>query len=129
MTAYDRVTEALHAAGSSQRYGGNWHCPGTGHANGDRNPSLHLASDSKGVALSCHRGCDTKEIVEILGLEMSDLFDEPIERREVARYPYLDESGEVLFAKVRMEPKDFRIRHPNGNGEWVSGLGNIRRVI
>ena len=127
--AVDRVIEALHAAGSSQRYGGNWNCPGTGHPDGDRNPSLHLTSNGKGVAVTCHRGCDTKEIVEILGLEMSDLFDEPIERREVARYPYLDESGEVLFAKVRMEPKDFRIRHPNGNGEWVSGLGDIRRVI
>ena len=128
MTALDRVTDALTAAGSSQRYGGNWHCPGSMHSSGDRNPSLSVAYNGRTVALNCHLGCDTNDILEILGLEMTDLFDEPLVRREVARYKYLSDHGEVLFAKIRMEPKTFTIEHPHGNG-WEKGLGDIQRVI
>lgn len=57
------------------------------------------------------------------------MFDESLERKEIARHRYFDADGTVLFAKIRYEPKDFRIEHPNGNGEWVKGLGDIRRVI
>ena len=127
MSALERVTDALISAGSSQRYGGNWHCPGS-HSNGDRNPSLSVSYNGRTVRLKCHTGCTTEDILEILGLEMTDLFDEPLVRREVARYKYLSDHGEVLFAKIRMEPKDFRISHPVGD-IWESGLGDIQRVI
>ncbi len=43
----------------------------------------------------------------------------------VARYAYRDERGTELFAKLRYEPKDFRIKRPNGS--W--GLGDARRVM
>lgn len=124
MGARELVESALISAGSYER-AGNWSCP----AHEDREPSLHLVSDRRGVAMTCHRGCSTTDITHALGLEVKDLFDEPLERREVARHRYLDETGEVLFAKIRYEPKDFRIEHPNGGGEWVKGLGDIRRVI
>ena len=108
MSALERVNDALISAGSHQRYGGNWHCPGA-HANGDRNPSLSVSYNGRTVRLKCHTGCTTEDILEILGLEMTDLFDEPLVRREVARYKYLSDHGEVLFAKIRMEPKTFTI--------------------
>ena len=94
------------------------------HYNSQRNPSLSVAYNGRTVALNCHLGCDTNDILEILGLEMTDLFDEPLVRREVARYKYLSDHGEVLFAKIRMEPKTFTIEHPHGNG-WEKGSRGI----
>lgn len=122
MTAEDRVISALNAAGCSQRYGGNWNCPGPMHGNGDRNPSLHMGYNGRTVALKCHTGCDIRDILSAIGLEMTDLFDEPMTKPEPVYYRYLDADGEVLFAKLRYEPKRFSIKHPvNGSG-WEDGI-------
>ena len=51
------------------------------------------------------------------------------DRRElVATYPYTDEHGVLLYEVLRFEPKDFRQRRPDGNGGWISSLGDVRRV-
>jgi hypothetical protein len=50
-------------------------------------------------------------------------------KRIVARYPYVDESGALLYEMVRYQPKDFRLRRPNGSGDWVWKLGDTRRVL
>ena len=126
MTAIDVVRSALMAHGSAER-GGNWNCPGPLHDGGDRKPSLHLTSDSRGVALTCHVGCSVEQITEAIGLSKRDLFNEPAERREVARYVY-SRQGRPLFAKVRFEPKEFTIIHPNGSG-WVKGIGDSPKVL
>src|SRR5262249_34751531 len=47
------------------------------------------------------------------------------ESRIVARYPYEDEYGNVLFEVVRYEPKDFRQCKPDGT--W--NLNGTRRVL
>lgn len=47
----------------------------------------------------------------------------------VAVYPYTDESGAVLFEKVRFDPKDFNLRRPDGKGGHVWGMGDARRVL
>jgi 5S rRNA maturation endonuclease (ribonuclease M5) len=74
-------------------------------------------------------GCDVKDIVSALGLEMKDLFDaQEDQRREVARYNYCDEQGNVVFAKLRYEPKSFMVVHPNGGG-WTPGIGDAPRVL
>jgi hypothetical protein len=39
--------------------------------------------------------------------------------RVVAVYDYADEAGALLYQVLRMEPKDFRQRRPNGNGGWI----------
>ena len=41
-------------------------------------------------------------------------------------YPYVDESGTLLFEVVRFAPKDFRQRKPDGNGGWEWKLGKRR---
>ena len=128
MDALTRVTDALAAAGSSRKFNGNWQCPGPMHSNGDRNPSLHVAYNGRTVALKCHTGCDIREIVDALGLEMTDLFDESLEKKEPVYYRYLSGEGEVLFAKLRYEPKRFSIKHPNGGG-WEDGIGDNPRVL
>ncbi len=43
----------------------------------------------------------------------------------VAEYPYIDEDGEVLFIKERREPKDFRIKTPDGR----PGKNGARSVL
>jgi hypothetical protein len=44
------------------------------------------------------------------------------EEREVARYDYTDEEGDLLFQVVRYEPKNFRQRRPDGEGGWIRHL-------
>lgn len=50
------------------------------------------------------------------------------QREQVAAYPYVDETGTLLYEVVRYEPKDFRQRRPDGNGDYIHSLGDVRRV-
>jgi hypothetical protein len=43
-------------------------------------------------------------------------------------HDYLDERGEFLYQVVRLEPKSFRQRRPDGEGSWIWNLEGIRRV-
>lgn len=43
-------------------------------------------------------------------------------------YDYADEHGEVLFQVVRMMPKDFRQRRPDGRGGWTWSVKGLRQV-
>lgn len=121
-TAFDRVTSALVACGSDRK-GSNWICP----AHDDSKASMTVTKGHEGVVLYCHAGCDTKSIVNTLGLSMSDLFDKT-DPRPIAFYDYKDADGKVLFRKTRFEPKDFRISHPNGNG-WEPKIGDATPVL
>ena len=49
--------------------------------------------------------------------------------REVERYPYLDETGKLLFEVIRFEPKTFRPRRPDGAGGWIWNLEGTERVL
>jgi hypothetical protein len=49
-------------------------------------------------------------------------------KRIVARYPYRDEHGTLLFRAVRFEPKSFAQQRPDGRGGWIWGLDGVRRV-
>jgi hypothetical protein len=49
-------------------------------------------------------------------------------RREVAAYDYTAEGGGLLYQAVRMEPKDFRCRRPDGHGGWIWNLAGVRVV-
>jgi len=97
--------------------------------------SVKLA-DGK-ILLHCFGGCATDQVLAALGLELQDLFpdSEPaIGRRAgaariVATYPYHDEGGAVLYEQVRLEPKDFRARRPDGAGGWTWNLKGVRRVL
>ena len=111
---------------------GGWQarCP----AHPDKSPSLSITESDGRVLLKCFAGCETSAIVAAMGLEMSDLFTEPKANGNghggemIARYPYQDESGKLLFEVVRYEPKDFRQRRPDGKGGWTWSLNGVRRV-
>lgn len=47
----------------------------------------------------------------------------------VATYDYLDSSGALLFQVVRLDPKGFRQRRPDGNGGWIWSLGDTPRIL
>jgi putative DNA primase/helicase len=47
----------------------------------------------------------------------------------IETYDYANESGVLLFQVVRIVPKDFRQRRPNGTGGWTWQLGKTRRVL
>jgi hypothetical protein len=131
--AVERVLAALREHGSDG-HGSSWQCPAEGHD--DRTASLSVGQGDAGAVLFCQRGCDTRtEILPALGLTFADLFDEPRKaqdrapRRVAAEYRYCDERGELLFVKVRYEPKDFLVKRPDGRGGWSWGLGKTRRVL
>jgi putative DNA primase/helicase len=46
-----------------------------------------------------------------------------------ATYDYTDEKGGLLYQAVRMDPKDFRQRRPNGNERWIWNLKGVRLVL
>lgn len=47
----------------------------------------------------------------------------------IATYDYKDESGKLLYQMVRYEPRNFRQRRPDGNGDWIWNLDGVRRVL
>lgn len=115
----------------------------------DRQASLSIGIGDDGrLLLNCHAGCSTANVLDSVGLTMADLF--PASNRNghhrnghagrnghhhgngsniVAAYDYHDERGELLFQVCRMEPKDFRQRRPDGNGDWTWSTKGVRRVL
>ena len=49
-------------------------------------------------------------------------------RRIVAKYDYTDAAGVLIYQVLRLEPKGFCQRRPDGNGGWILGLDE-RRVL
>ena len=103
---------------------GSWmvHCP----AHHDEHPSLHITPAEDKLLFHCFAGCsfdDIKDALERLGLYQPG-------RIAIAKayYVYHDEFGNVLYRKVRFEPKTFRWERPQGQ-MWVPGLGDVRRVL
>jgi AAA domain len=70
-------------------------------------------------------------VIASLGIEARDLSLDASDGNAqiVAEYPYIDEHGELLFQVVRLEPKSFRQRRPDGKGGWIWNLNGTRRVL
>jgi putative DNA primase/helicase len=47
----------------------------------------------------------------------------------VAKYHYTDEKGVLHYQVLRLEPKSFRQRRPNGKGGWIWNLKDTPRVV
>jgi putative DNA primase/helicase len=117
-------------------------------AHPDKKASLAISEGRKGVLIHCYAGCDTRAVVEAMGLRLSDLYYDaasPPERlavaqerakrmapvthqdlakrehkygpkgRVVARYDYTDSTGVCIATKLRLDPKSFLWRKPDGN--------------
>lgn len=113
---------------SVKRSGGEFtgKCP----AHEDQRNSLSFRDGDKGLVVTCFAGCTVKDITAALGIPMKDLFadgSQPRQPQIIKTYDYCDETGVLLYQVVRMIPKDFRQRKPDGQG-WTWKLNGVRRV-
>jgi len=110
---------------------GDGHATARCSAHEDRVASLSLSTgDGGNILLHCHAGCTTADIVEMAGLDLSDLFSNglpaapltPVLRARSASsqtiYRYTDLAGETVGEVVRGPGKRFRQRRPDGRGGW-----------
>ena len=104
-----------------ERSGDSVKCLCPHHADKEASLSITLDSKTGNTLLNCHAGCNTEDILQDVGLKMSDLFQENrnggwisyIENyitktkgnsfRYVDRYDYSDIHGKYLFSKVRLQ--------------------------
>jgi hypothetical protein len=120
--------------GTGQLQNNQWrlHCP----AHPDRKSSLGITETPAGhVLIFCQAGCRTEDVLAAVDLQMRDLYpvqagdrrDDPI----VATYPYVDETGQLLFQVLRTANKRFMQRRPDPDhpGKWVYKLDDVRRVL
>jgi len=103
---------------------GGWQarCP----AHRDETPSLSVKETDGKILIKCHAGCTVESVVRALRLTMRDLFLETPATDQtaeiVARYPYTDADGNLLYEVVRLKPKTFLQRRPDGAHGWVWGV-------
>lgn len=95
------VLRLLHRLeGVRTRGAGRWtaKCP----AHADKSPSLSItATDDERVLLKCWTGCSAREVVEAVGLTLSDLFPErlpPEHVRRVERRAFSAEQRNAIIA-------------------------------
>lgn len=83
----------------------------------DKKQSLCIGSGEKGVVLKCQAGCDTRAILDRVGLKPADLFFEKKQNSRpqvTATYQY--PNG---VQKLRRSDKSFTWRRPDGKGGWI----------
>ena len=127
---YRRLCDALTSRGvavKGSKKEQDVRCP----AHEDKTASLSIGQGRKGAVVHCQAGCTTGAVLSAVGLTEADLFD--AKRRDgfnvVDEYSYVDESGAELFQAVRLDPKDFRQRRPDGSGGWIWNIKGVRRVL
>jgi hypothetical protein len=123
----DRLAEGTRRRPSSTK--GLWLCP----AHDDKNPSLSVTKVAGTVLIHCFAGCRPEDVLSALGLTLQDLYDSargtgnpPI---PPTYYGYRDEGRSLQYKVVRLYPKRFIQRRPNGSGGWIWNLKNVRRVL
>ena len=64
----------------------------------DKKASLTITEDGEKILMYCHAGCDTKDILNAVGLKESDLFNNKIQEKPkvVKEYLYKDENGNTI---------------------------------
>jgi putative DNA primase/helicase len=100
----------------------------------DNRASLSIGEGRDGrILIHCHtKICETVDILAEVGLTIGDLMpDDPVQqkRRMVAAYDYCDADGVLRYQALRYEPKDFRQRRPDGNGDWLWNLQGTERIL
>lgn len=113
----------------------------------DSKASLTVSEDRGKLLLRCHAGCDTKDILEEVGLSFKDIgsykpqqWKERLEygqKKQIeAIYDYRTAEGKYLYSKVRFEGKEIRyltIDKKNDTYQYckkrVSVLYNLPEVV
>ncbi|UCH00677.1 MAG: AAA family ATPase [Deltaproteobacteria bacterium] len=111
----------------------------------DHNPSFNFNNqDGKYFCHSCQAGGDIFHFyAKLNGLDLKSDFYKILEGivneygiswieekpHIVKTYDYVDAHDNLLFQVVRMDPKDFRQRRPDGKDGWIWNLNGIQRVL
>ena len=107
--------------GGSKPYGKGFKCLCPCH--NDNDPSLHIDESEDGkILVHCFAGCDSTTVfneIKNRGLlpDLPKKTKESNSKKEICRYQYINADGELLFEKIRFEPKGFLIVNPNGQGD------------
>jgi len=117
------IAEALGGRVNGNRKG-MCRCP----AHDDKTPSLEISvtSDKSGrdwLNFRCFAKCSDDEIKN--ALHARGLWHQKI----VKTYRYENESGQLLYEKVRYEPKDFGARRWDARGFWINSIKGVERVL
>ena len=60
----------------------------------------------------------------------AELANQPkVTYKVIKTYDYLDLEGELQYQAVRLEPKTFRQRRPDGKGDWHWNLEGVNRIL
>lgn len=71
----DRIIEFTSAKKTGKEKSWQGHCP----AHNDNDPSLSICIGNKdGIVLKCHAGCNVRDIVRSMGMELGDLFPDEV---------------------------------------------------
>lgn len=102
-------------------------CP----AHSDENASLSIwTTDTGDTGITCKAGCEWGTVIDLLRDRLPDAFPQSNGRgtkgKIVAEYDYYDATGELLGQVVRLEPKSFRQRRPDGSGGWTWKLDGLK---
>lgn len=121
-TAYERLLDALRAAGSRVVARGESamaQCPG----HDDNNPSLSVRAGDGRVLLYCHAGCEPATITAAIGWTARDLFDQPTG----VTYDYRTADGLTTLRTVTRTPEK-RFRQA-GQTKGTSPLYRLPEVV
>jgi RecA-family ATPase len=68
------------------------------------------------------------DITAMLMAATTSIESEPPKARIAATYDYTNDKGELLYQVVRLEPKSFRQRRPDGKNGWVWSVKDCKRA-
>lgn len=151
MSDFDAIAESItfdqfcDAVGAEKRGRGRT-CPlPARHTRGDKKPSFSGWRENGRLILKCHggtcglQGTPVQVAAEVWGVDLPEAGRRLARhiglpafsaRREIVEiYNYVDESGVLLSQVVRLRPKSFWQRRPDGDGGWVWKLDDVRRVL
>jgi hypothetical protein len=101
-------------------------CP----AHDDTTASLSIAEKRGRIVFKCHAGCSQDAVME--GLRRQKSWPErksngtaTPQRTIVSTYNYEDQNGDILFQAVRLAPKSFYQRRPDGKGGWINNITGV----
>ncbi len=102
-------------------------CP----AHSDETESLSIwKTDTGDTGISCKAGCPWGTVIDQLRDRFPDAFPQSNGRKSkgkiIAEYDYRDADGELLGQVVRLDPKSFRQRKPDGSGGWTWKLDGLK---
>lgn len=101
------------------------------HGDSPEHPSLQITEGRDRVLFACMtKQCAVGDIIKAAGLSWSDVLPDrgPNGSSIAATYDYTDADGVLRYQTVRLEPKGFRQRKPDGAGGWTWKLEDVERL-